>query len=94
MVRKSFRTVQDGTLSTKTCERCSTLLYRVDTGLWLHWTTLQEACRIDSAPIALSKRQEGAKLATVGLDTPARGLARARCDASYRRPSWEWVGCK
>lgn len=94
MVRNGFRTVQDGTLAQDHCPKCRGILYRVPEGSWLHWGTLAEECRIVPVPIGASKGQEGRKMAPIGLDTPERGLARARCTGSYRRPSWEWMACR
>lgn len=92
--RGGFRTREDGTLSTRTCETCMGVLYRVPEGMWLHWGTLVEGCAREAPPIGVSKPREGAKSGPRGLDTPERGLARARCAGSYRRPSWEWMGCR
>ena len=94
MVRNGFRTVQEGTLATRECPECSGVLYVVPEGSWLHWGTLVEGCRIVPVPIGTSKPREGRMLAPVGLDTPERGLARARCEGQYRRASWEWMACR
>lgn len=92
--RAEFRTRERGTLATRTCATCAGQLYRVPEGAWLHWSTLGEGCRDMAPPIGVSKPREGPKLVAVGLDTPERGLARARAGGSYARPSWEWMGCK
>ncbi len=91
--RASFKVWQDRSLPIRQCGQCREDEYRTDSGLWLHWRNLEARCG-ESTPIGASKPRQGAKLGAVGLDTPARGLARARCDASYRRPSWEWMGCR
>lgn len=93
MVRKGFRTVQEGTLPTRVCGKCGEEEYRTDSGLWLHWRNLEARCG-ESVMIALSKPQEGHKSGPVGLDTPERGLARAGLTSTYRRGSWEWMGCR
>ena len=92
--RAGFRTVQDGTLAQDYCPRCRGVLYRVPEGSWFHWSTLGEAC-VNQPPLERpSEPREGPKSDPRGLDTPARGLARAGLSSTYRRPSWEWMGCK
>ncbi len=93
-VRSSFRTREAGTLEVSACEKCGRITYKVPEGSWLHWSTLGEGCQSDSAPIGVSKPRQGAKMVPVGLDTPARGLARALVGGQYARPSWEWMGCR
>lgn len=93
--RSHFRIVQDGTLVQKHCPSCKGVLYRVPEGTWLHWTTLEEACP-SSGSETVEKMAYGPTLAERTpsvLDSPERGLARARCAGSYRRPSWEWMAC-
>lgn len=91
--RARFRLREDGSLETGTCSACEGETYRVDEGTWLHWTTLGEACTNQPPLERPSKGQEGAKSGPRGLDTPARGLARAGLSSTYRRPSWEWMAC-
>lgn len=91
--RGGFRTVQDGSLPTRVCGECGEDEYRVDAGTWLHWRNLEARCG-DSAPIAVSKPRTATKSAVVGEDSPERGLARAGLSSTYRRGSWEWMGCR
>lgn len=93
--RARFRLREDGTLETKACARCTGVLYRVDAGMWLHWATLEEGCPRE-ASVTVEKVAFGPRVGECGPypgDSPERGLARARCNASYRRPSWEWMAC-
>ena len=93
--RAGFRIVQDGTLTQDYCPRCRGVLYRVPEGTWLHWSTLETACPREGA----EKVEKVAYGPTMDervpslLDSPTRGLARVGLSSTYRRPSWEWMGC-
>jgi hypothetical protein len=94
--RKSFRTREEGTLSTRTCETCMGVLYRVEEGSWLHWLTLGTACPREGSEtiveVAFGPTVQECRFSV--LDSPERGLARAQLSSTYRRPSWEWMGCR
>lgn len=95
-VRDRFRTREEWTLETKPCALCSGLLYVVPEGMWLHWSTLGEGCPRSASETAV-ERPYGPTLAErcpYPGDTAERGLALARCDGQYRRPSWEWMACR
>lgn len=95
-VRGSFRTREDGTLEVSACVQCAGATYRVEEGMWLHWSTLEEAC-LQEASVTAVEVPYGPTLAERTpsmLDSPERGLQRARLSATYRRPSWEWMGCR
>ncbi len=94
--RERFRLRKDGTLEVGRCSACRGETYRVDAGTWLHWTTLGEACPSD-ASVTVEKVAYGPTMQECSpsvLDSPTRGLARAGLSATYRRGSWEWMGCR
>ena len=93
--RARFRLREDGSLGTGTCSACEGETYRVDEGTWLHWSTLEPACPREGAE-TVEKVACGPTMderVPSLLDSPTRGLARVGLTSTYRRPSWEWMGC-
>lgn len=95
-VRSEFRTRENGTLTTRTCDQCGKVVYAVPAGAWLHWGSLEEGCPREGTetPVGTLYGPTMAERTPSVLDSPERGLARARCAGSYRRPSWEWMACR
>jgi hypothetical protein len=94
--RAGFRLREDGTLSTRTCEQCGKLVYVVPEGFWRHWATLAPECVSLEAPRTDENVACGPTVQECGpypLDSPTRGLARASLTSTYRRGSWEFMGC-
>lgn len=94
--RGGFRTREAGTLEVGACSACSSVTYKVPEGMWLHWATVEEGCPQEASETVV-ERPYGPTMAERTpsvLDSPERGLARSRCEATYRRPSWEWMGCR
>lgn len=95
--RARFRLREDGTLETKECPACSGPLYVVPAGTWLHWGTLAEECKASEGSQTNEKVPFGPAMVDRGpypLDSPERGLTRAGLSSTYRRGSWEWMGCR
>ena len=94
--RGGFRTREEGTLEVKPCPSCTGATYVVPEGMWLHWSTLEEACPQEGAekPVEVPYGPTLAERSPSVLDSPERGLRRARLSGTYRRPSWEWMGCR
>lgn len=95
IIRHGFRTREDGTLPIRDCPACGQKTYTVPAGGWRHWGTLAEACGpvpVVVVSVAVCKPRHGAK--STGTDTPERIAARAGLREMWRRPSWEWMGCR
>ncbi len=94
--RGEFRTVEAGTLPTQRCLKCTRLVYRVPAGMWFHWNTLEEGCQREGTekPVEAVFGPSVRECGPYPGDTAERGLARAGLSATYRRGSWEWMGCR
>ncbi len=94
-VRSRFRTREVGDLPTGQCGQCGRETYQTLTGSWQHWHSLVEACESVKPLERSPKPRTATKTAWEGLDTPVRAWKRSQVSTStYRRPSWEWMGCR
>src|SRR5688572_28493521 len=88
-----FRTYQEGRLPVGKCGLCGKDTYAVPEGGWFHWATLGQGCPVE-VPETPQETPQETKTEVIDLDTAERRNARQELSSTYRRPSWEWMGCR